>query len=112
MLVVDDADPRRHATRRRRVKIGLSLLLALDHRAGRARARGARRRASLLLIAAREFLVGFALALAVRVLLAAAELGGYLVGFQIGFSYAGIVDPQSGVRNNVLAIALREHHAR
>jgi flagellar biosynthetic protein FliR len=30
-------------------------------------------------------------------------MGGYLIGFQLGFSYAGIVDPQSGVRNNVLA---------
>ena len=57
------------------------------------------------LVAAREFLIGFALALSIRVLVSAAELGGYLVGFQLGFSYAGIIDPQSGVRNNVLAVA-------
>jgi flagellar biosynthesis protein FliR len=74
------------------------------------------------LVAAHEFLVGFALAMSIRVLLAATELGGYLVGFQLGFAYAGIVDPQSGVRNNVLAslysslaaltlIGLNAHHA-
>jgi flagellar biosynthetic protein FliR len=84
------------------VKIGLSLILVLiispvvpvpaTITAG-----------SLPLVAAREFLVGFAMALSVRVMLAAAELGGYLIGFQLGFSYAGIVDPQSGVRNNVVA---------
>jgi flagellar biosynthetic protein FliR len=58
---------------------------------------------SLVLVAAREFAVGAALAMSIRVLVAAAEMGGYLIGFQLGFSYAGIVDPQSGVRNNVLA---------
>lgn len=51
----------------------------------------------------REGLVGLALALAVRLLVAGAELGGYLTGFQMGLSYAALVDPQSGVRNNVLA---------
>ena len=38
-----------------------------------------------------------------RSLVAAAELAGHLAGFQIGFSYAAVVDPQSGVRNNVVA---------
>ncbi len=51
----------------------------------------------------REALIGFALALSVRLLVAGAELGGYLTGFQMGLSYAALVDPQSGVRNNVLA---------
>jgi len=36
--------------------------------------------ASMPLVAAREFLIGFALALSIRVLVSAAELGGYLVG--------------------------------
>lgn len=57
----------------------------------------------LVLVAARECAIGLALALSLRVLVAAAELGGYLIGFQLGFAYAGIVDPQSGVRNNVIA---------
>ena len=78
--------------------------------------------ASVPVVAAHEFLVGFALALSIRALLAATELGGYLIGFQLGFAYAGIVDPQSGVRNNVIAslysslaaltlIGLNAHHA-
>lgn len=57
----------------------------------------------LLAIAGREALIGFALALSVRLLIAGAELGGYLSGFQLGLSYAALVDPQSGVRNNVIA---------
>ena len=60
--------------------------------------------AALAMIVAHEAVLGFALSLGIRVLVSAAELGGYLVGFQVGFSYAGIVDPQSGVRNNVLAV--------
>ncbi len=84
------------------VKIGLSVLLTIvlvpvvavpSSLAG----------GSLVLVAAREFAIGAALAMSIRVLVAAAEMGGYLIGFQLGFSYAAIVDPQSGVRNNVLA---------
>lgn len=59
--------------------------------------------AAIALVVAHEALVGLALAMSVRVVLGAAELGGYLIGFQMGFAYAAIVDPQSGVRNNVLA---------
>ena len=60
--------------------------------------------AALAAVVAREAIIGMALSMGIRVLVSAAELGGYLVGFQIGFSYAGIVDPQSGVRNNVMAV--------
>jgi flagellar biosynthetic protein FliR len=71
---------------------------------------------------AREAAIGLALAMAVRVLIAGAEFGGHLIGFQIGFSYAAIVDPQSGVRNNLLAalhgmlalitfLSINGHHA-
>lgn len=56
-----------------------------------------------LTVVLREVLIGFGLAMAVRVLQAGAELGGYLTGFQMGLSYAALVDPQSGVRNNILA---------
>jgi flagellar biosynthetic protein FliR len=84
------------------VKVGLSLLLVLVV-APVVPVPAAITAASLPIVALHELLVGFALALSVRTMLAAAELGGYLVGFQLGFSYAGIVDPQSGVRNNVLA---------
>jgi flagellar biosynthetic protein FliR len=57
---------------------------------------------SLTLIAAREVVIGLALALAVRAIVAAAELGGHLAGYQIGFSYAATIDPVSGVRNTVI----------
>jgi flagellar biosynthetic protein FliR len=59
--------------------------------------------ASTTLIAAREMLIGLALAFSVRVLVAGAELAGHLTGFQIGYAYASLVDPQSGARNGVLS---------
>jgi flagellar biosynthetic protein FliR len=52
---------------------------------------------------AREAVIGLALALGVRVLIAAAELAGYLAGFQIGFTYAMVADPQTGARNDILS---------
>jgi flagellar biosynthetic protein FliR len=78
--------------------------------------------AAIALATAHEALVGLALSFSARVLLSAAELGGYLIGFQLGFGYAAIVDPQSGVRNNLLAalygtltlvafLAANVHHA-
>jgi flagellar biosynthetic protein FliR len=48
--------------------------------------------------------IGLALAFGIRVLLAAAEFGGHLSGFSMGLSYSAIVDPMSGVRNNVLSM--------
>ena len=60
--------------------------------------------AALALVVVHEAIVGIAIAFSVRILLGAAELGGYMVGFQLGFAYAGIIDPQSGVRNNILAV--------
>lgn len=57
----------------------------------------------LVMVVATEAVIGIALALGLRVLVAAAELAGHLAGFQLGLSYASIVDPQSGVRNNIIA---------
>jgi flagellar biosynthetic protein FliR len=57
---------------------------------------------SLTLIIAREVVIGLSLGLAVRALVGAAELGGHLSGYQIGFSYAATIDPVSGVRNSVI----------
>jgi flagellar biosynthetic protein FliR len=54
-------------------------------------------------VVAREGAIGLALAMAIRALVAAAELAGQMAGFQMGLSYSAIVDPQSGVRNNMLA---------
>ena len=57
---------------------------------------------SLTLTIAREVVIGLSLGLDVRAIIAAAELGGHLGGYQIGFSYAATIDPASGVRNSML----------
>jgi len=58
----------------------------------------------LVLVVVRELAVGFALALGIRALVAGAELAGHLSGYQLGFSYGSLVDPQSGVRNSMFAV--------
>lgn len=76
----------------------------------------------LFVLVAAEAAMGLALGMGVRLIVAAADIAGHLIGFQVGLSYAAIVDPQSGVRNNVLAalyvnmalvtfLALNGHHA-
>jgi flagellar biosynthetic protein FliR len=56
------------------------------------------------LVVAREAAIGLALGLALKALIGAVELAGHLAGFQLGLSYSAIVDPQSGVRNNLVAV--------
>jgi len=58
----------------------------------------------IALVVAREAAIGFALALAIRVLVAGAAFGGHLAGYQMGLSYGATIDPQSGVRNPILAV--------
>jgi flagellar biosynthetic protein FliR len=58
---------------------------------------------ALVLVVAREALVGLSIGFAVRILVAGAEFAGHLAGFQLGLSYASVVDPQSGVRNGVVS---------
>jgi flagellar biosynthetic protein FliR len=55
-------------------------------------------------VIAREAVIGLSLGFALRALIAGAEFAGHLSGQQIGFSYGATIDPQSGVRNNMLAI--------
>ena len=73
-------------------------------------------------IVAREAVIGLSIGFALRALIAGAEFAGHLSGQQIGFSYGATIDPQSGVRNNMLAIlygslatlgflAINGHHA-
>lgn len=57
----------------------------------------------LTMVVTREALIGLALGFSLRVLLAGVEFAGHLAGFQLGFSYASVVDPQSGIRNGVLS---------
>jgi flagellar biosynthetic protein FliR len=60
--------------------------------------------AGLVLIILREMFIGLAIALAIRVLVFAAEFAGHLSGYQIGLSLGSLIDPLTGVRNNVLAL--------
>jgi flagellar biosynthetic protein FliR len=84
------------------VKAGLTMAIAVVL-AGVVRVPATSGEASLVLVVAREALIGLSLALGIRALLAAAELAGYLAGFQIGFTYATVADPQSGVGSNILS---------
>lgn len=59
--------------------------------------------AGLAAVLAREALIGLSLGFAVRVLVGGAEFAGQLAGFQLGFAYASLVDPQTGVRNGILS---------
>lgn len=58
---------------------------------------------AIVLIIAREMAIGLAIGLAVRAVLAGAEMAGHLTATQLGFTYGAVVDPQSGVRNNIIA---------
>lgn len=57
----------------------------------------------LVVVVAREMAIGLLMALALRAVLAGAELGGHLTGSQLMLSYGSVVDPQGGVRNNLIA---------
>jgi flagellar biosynthesis protein FliR len=58
----------------------------------------------LVLVVAREVAIGAAMALGIRILVAAAEFGGHLAGHQMGLSYGATVDPLSGARNPLLSV--------
>ena len=49
-----------------------------------------------------EVLMGFILSLTIRMFLSASEMGGQFMSFQMGFSMAAAVDPQTGASSNVL----------
>lgn len=59
--------------------------------------------AGLGLVVVREMAIGLVMALALRAVLAGAELGGHLTGSQLMLSYGSVVDPQGGVRSNLVA---------
>jgi len=56
----------------------------------------------LTLVLMREAAIGMSLAFMVRALIAGTELAGHLASQQIGFSYAGIIDPTTGAQNNAV----------
>jgi flagellar biosynthetic protein FliR len=59
--------------------------------------------ATITMMALRETLIGLALAMSIRLVLGAAEIAGQFAGFQLGFTYATLVDPQSGARNSMMS---------
>jgi flagellar biosynthesis protein FliR len=84
------------------VKVGLTVLIAIGLLPSVVVPR-ALPEVSLALVIAREVAIGFSLAFVLRALIAGAEFAGHLSGQQIGFNYGATIDPQSGVRNNMLA---------
>jgi flagellar biosynthetic protein FliR len=50
-----------------------------------------------------ELMIGFILALSVKIILAGIQLGGELAGFQMGLSLANVVDPLSDVNTPVVS---------
>jgi flagellar biosynthetic protein FliR len=58
----------------------------------------------LVALLARELAIGLALALGIRALVMGAELAGHLTGYQIGLSMGSMIDPQTGVRNTMIAV--------
>ena len=53
-------------------------------------------------VIAREVVIGFALAAAVRALVAGVEFAGFLSGQQMGLNYASTIDPSSGAKHTVV----------
>jgi flagellar biosynthetic protein FliR len=100
-LVVATAPPFGAIYTSARVKVGLSMILAFLLMPVVPMPRGLLA-ADLTAVVAREAIIGLALGMSVRLLLAGVELAGHLSAAQLGFSYAATVDPQSGARNNVL----------
>jgi flagellar biosynthesis protein FliR len=55
----------------------------------------------LLLMTLHEVLIGISIGFAARLVLAASEVAGELIGLQMGLSFAGFFDPQSGSANAI-----------
>ena len=52
---------------------------------------------------AAELFIGFSLGLAVKAVFAGIQMGGELVGFQMGLSIAQVIDPESGMDSSAVA---------
>jgi len=85
-----------------RVKVGLVVLLAIGLLPS-VPVSSAAIEAPLVMLVAREAAIGLSIGFVLHALMVGAEFAGHLSGHQIGFSYGATVDPQSGVRNNVIS---------
>jgi flagellar biosynthetic protein FliR len=83
------------------VRIALTVMLALVLAPNVTIPTGAG--AGLLAVVLREIVIGLALGLAARAVIAGSEMAGHICSQQIGFSYAATIDPEGGARNTVLA---------
>jgi len=104
-----------------RVKVGLVVLIAIGLLPS-VPVPGAAIDASLVILVAREAAIGLSIGFVLHALMVGAEFAGHLSGQQIGFSYGATIDPQSGVRNNMVStlysllatlgfLAINGHHA-
>jgi len=58
---------------------------------------------SLIFYMLSEFMIGFIMGLSIRMVLGGVQLAGELVGFQMGFAMAHLIDPQSGMDTTLIA---------
>lgn len=80
-----------------RVRVALAFLVALAAQASLPAAPGiALNDAQALAVVAQQLLIGLALGFAVRLVFAAVEFAGELIGLQMGLNYAGFFDPATG----------------
>jgi len=57
----------------------------------------------MLIIIGTELILGLALGLSVRLILAGFEMAGQFIGFQMGFTIVNVVDPQSGTQSSIMS---------
>ncbi len=88
-----------------RVKVGLALLMAmiLYPVVGRQIVQPSFDVFSLMLRIFGEILIGVAIGFTARVLFAGIQLAGQLIGFQMGFSVVGVIDPTSNMEIPIIA---------
>ena len=77
---------------------------------------------AVLMMMVSELFVGLVLGLSVRMFMAAVELAGQLIGFQMGFAIINVLDPQTGTQISIMGqignlvvivifLALNGHHS-
>ncbi len=53
-----------------------------------------------------EALIGLGVGLVMRMILAGVQMTGHLIGFQIGYSFVNVIDPQTAVQTSTLTVFL------
>ncbi len=90
-----------------RVRIGLALLVAVAAQASMPASAQTPSvpldSPSALMMVAQQVLIGLTIGFAVRLVVAAAELGGELIGLQMGLNFAGFFDPLSASQGTASA---------